>query len=194
MPNMQCIAKAKILKREICAVIQKQQNTLDNDVTILGNTTMVVKSTDEKDGDVPQSITLQEIVDQFGSILGQGDKLDLPGEVADDVTFTLRQVYFKKVTDNIPEIDQLTRMKVGDTDTYEDITIDQTHVTKARDAGKAAQPSEYALWLDVNLSELTEGWPIEIESLSIKAWNTNNQTVLEEMGINEMQRLLSDAA
>lgn len=53
--------------------------------------------------------------------------------------------------------------------------------------------SEFAFWLEINTDKLTEGWPIEVESVSIKIWSTMNPKILSEMNISAMQALLASS-
>lgn len=106
-------------------------------------------------------VTLQEVSNEFSGMIGEGD-LDLP-EVVANLELSLRQVYYKKVT------------------------------PKGTDAAAAQdqKPSDYSLWLDLFADKITEGWPVKVNKVSIKVWQTTNEQILEDMEINAMKKLLN---
>jgi hypothetical protein len=55
---------------------------------------------------------------------------------------------------------------------------------------KGNDASEYAIWLQINSENLTADWPISVESVSIKIYDTNNTKILTEMKISDMANLL----
>ena len=64
---------------------------------------------------------------------------------------------------------------------------------KAGNVESAGKSSEFAFWFEILLSDLTKGWPIELQNFSIKLWRTTNPKILEEMKISEMEKLLTFA-
>jgi hypothetical protein len=62
---------------------------------------------------------------------------------------------------------------------------------KANASTEQSKSSEFAFWLQVNMGKLTEEWPIEIDTISIKVYNTKNPTILDEMKISEANKLLN---
>ena len=50
---------------------------------------------------------------------------------------------------------------------------------------------EYALWIGIeSTDQLKEQFPITLDELYLKVWNTTNEQVLEEMNISQIQNLL----
>ena len=177
--DMQILAKAKVLGTPIDAGFMK---------TTVGTTTtstMIVYGKPDPLDPTP-GMTLNELIKSckdIGASFGGDDAKDnitkqLPDNITkkkgalDKIRFTLKEVFFvKKSTDNTTA------------GTTTDTTADTT----------AAGTSEYAFWFEINAEDLTKGWPIEIDSVSIKIWATTNRKILEEMKISQMQKLLEEA-
>lgn len=157
MANIQILANAKVLKCPIKAGLSSSDTK--NTVIVYG-----------KPPELPApKVSLTEIAQEFGEVFNLKD-IKLPGNIGESITFSLRQAYFKKVSEK---------------------SVDNTPVV---DSGQAKNGADYALWLELYADKLTEGWPIEVSSVSIKVWNTNSALVLKDMEITAMQALLDEVS
>lgn len=120
----------------------------------------------------PEWMSITDLLNQLGNLVTLGLTKDAIGsalpkqltDVLDKIQFRLMQVYFKK---QVPADD---------------------------DTSDTSKSSEYAFHIEVNLADVTSGFPIEVESISFKIWSTANQLILQEMDINRIEKLLGNAS
>ena len=99
----------------------------------------------------------------FGGITEETIKNALPKSISEGIRLSLNHVYFVK--ESGPE-------------------------GPSRDD---APGKEYAFWVFLHLEDLTSGFPIEVESVSLKLWSTKSEKILDEMKITEVNLLLQNA-
>jgi len=162
MANIQVLAKANVLGTPIDAGFMK--NGAESVMVVYGKPE--IPSVGET---ISQFITkIGKMVDGFPT--ANDIKGKLPKKLADafdNITVTLQEVY----------------LVIKSEDKTEENTTTTTTTTKPT--------SEFAFWLEISSGNLTEGWPIEVQSVSFKIWSTTNPKILEEMNISEMQKLLN---
>jgi hypothetical protein len=160
--QVQVLAKAKVLDCPIDAGFVKDGNK--NIIVVYG-----------KADPSATAKTLTEIVAEFSNMfsfgakpLDQAIKDSLPTQSAtplDKITLQLKEVFFIK-SNTLPD-------KITD------------------ESKRTSDPSsEYAFWFELT-TELTQGWPIEVDSVSVKFWNTKNDKIKQDMNINAMNDLLA---
>lgn len=163
MASLQILAKAEVLGCPIDAAYQKTETK---------STTIVYGKSDPLN---PKKKTLTDLTNEFGNVFTVEDlSKSLPAtltNITDSIEYSLNQVFYLKQTDVLPP--NATQEQ-----------IDQV---------KESKPGEYALWLELHAPGLIDGWPIDVDSVSVKVWSTKNPKVLEDMKINEMQQLLDYA-
>jgi len=151
----------------------------------------------------PQPKKITELISEIGTLLTVGlikketienalpealkDKLD-------NITFLLKQVYFAKLNyelkaDNSADQNKLEIDSARTTNTLSDKYKNISESSKTALAQYEDQ-AEYAFWIQLDIDKsLMAGFPIVISEISIKLWDTENEKILEEMGINAAEDL-----
>lgn len=117
----------------------------------------------------PREIDLEEALGDLGQLVSLGTissetiQKALPDSIGKAIQVSLRHAYFVKEIGN----------EAGEKNDKHD--------------------AQYAFWLDVHTDDLFGDLSFKVERVSLKFWSTKNQKVLEEMQINDVNRLLVEA-
>lgn len=187
MNNIQITAKAELFGAPIdAAFLSKEQKNISgiDDTTkkfTVSEKTLVVYG--KPDNPVNQTLTAVLSKLTFSSVDVATLKKKLPEAIAqtlDGITVAINQVYFKSKTVDL--FNEPDNVKIAD---VKEKNLKKNYELKNK---------EYALWIDFEVDpELMKGFPVEVKTLSLKIWSTNNTKVLEEMKITEIQKLLDGA-
>lgn len=184
--NLQITAKAEVLSTPIDAAYVNTKHTevtLDksSDKYTVSESKIIVYGKP----DTPVRKKLFDVVNELalGKVTKDELKSKLPdfiSNILDNIEVSVNQVYLIKTSLNV--LDNKNEQKVTDT------SLEKS----AKD--KYPTPNEYAFWIDFTISkELMSNFPLKVSTLSLKIWSTGNEKVLEEMKINEINKLLKNA-
>lgn len=164
--QIQVLAKAKVLGCPIDAGFVK--NGDDNTIVVYG----------KADATRADELSITELFTQLATMVSFG-------AISQETLKT-------QLTDQLPEglKSALDKIKLQLKEAY--------FVTSSKKPSAGAQPelkgtTEFAFWFDINLHGVTAGLPISLDSISIKLWQTKNATILDEMKISAMKKLLDSA-
>ena len=163
MSEIHVLAKAKVLGLPVDAAYQRNSDG-SSDWIVYGRLPS------------PEWMTITDLLNQIGNMVTLGITKDAIGDalpdqltaVLDDIKFRLIQVYYKQQTKPTAENQE-----------------------EPNDEDIQKKP-EYSFHIEVDISDITEGFPIEVENISFKMWSTANQLILDEMDINRINRLLGN--